>query len=62
MKLSGPTIFFLLVAGIVIVVFIVANAHLITVATSSQPECVPHVKADGEQRAAGSFGVAKSSC
>lgn len=43
-----------LVAGLVL-----ANAHLVYVAVTSQPECVAHLKQTGP---AGSFQAAKSSC
>ena len=37
-----------------------ANAHLVYVATASQPECVPHLKSpDGSGTA---FRAAKSAC
>jgi hypothetical protein len=49
-----------LLAGVVIALFIVANAHLIYVAFASQPDCLPHSKA-GENHGA-SFSAAKSSC
>ena len=41
----------LLVAG--------ANAHLVYVAVTSQPDCVPHLKEAG---ASGSYRAAKSAC
>lgn len=37
-----------------------ANAHLVQVAVSSQPDCVPHLKSpDGS---AGAYRAAKSAC
>lgn len=38
-----------------------ANAHLLYVATTSQPDCVDHVK-PGETSRGGMFSAAKSSC
>ncbi len=38
-----------------------ANAHLLYVAISSQPDCVDHVK-PGETSRGGTFSAAKSSC
>jgi len=49
----------MLVAGGVIALF-GANAHLIYVATASQPACVSHLRDAGE--APGQFRAAKSSC
>ena len=40
-------------------VFAAANAHLIWTSVSSQPDCVPHLKAAGPE---GKFRAAKSSC
>lgn len=39
--------------------FVVANVHLVRVSLASQPECVPHLKAPGEN---GRFRAARSSC
>lgn len=44
-------------AGLLLVA--AANAHLVYVAVSSQPECVPHLKEAG---ASGSYRAAKSAC
>ena len=43
----------LLVAG--------ANAHLVYVAVTSQPDCLQHVRSGGDARP-GQFSVAKSAC
>ena len=37
----------------------VANAHLVYVAVTSQPDCVPHLKEAGT---GGSYRAAKSAC
>lgn len=45
-----------LIVGAGVLVFIGANAHLVHVALSSQPDCVEHLKTqgrDGAYRAAG---------
>ncbi|MBI6630515.1 hypothetical protein [Pontibaca salina] len=44
----------------VVAVFAAANAHLISVAFSSQPDCVPHLKTATE--GAASYRAAKPSC
>jgi|GEM_PF-1862960 hypothetical protein len=41
------------------ILLIVANVHLVQVAVTSQPDCVPHLKsADGE----GAYRAARSAC
>lgn len=52
----------LLIAAAVILVFVAANAHLVYVAVTSQPDCVPHVKAIDGSVPTGSFRAAKSAC
>ena len=47
-------------AAVVIAVFVAANAHLVIVATASQPDCVAHAKLPTE--GAEGFRAAKSSC
>ena len=44
-------------AGLLLVA--VANAHLVYVAVTSQPDCVPHLKEAGT---GGSYRAAKSAC
>ncbi|KQS88764.1 MULTISPECIES: hypothetical protein [unclassified Rhizobium] len=49
--------------GVALVIFFVANAHLLYVALQSQPDCVPHVKTSGEAAPGGVvYGAAKSAC
>ena len=43
-----------------VIVFVGANAHLVYVAISSQPDCVAHIKDKGE--APGQYRAAKSAC
>ena len=45
-------------ALIVVGTFVAANAHLVTVSITSQPDCVAHQKTAGE----GGFRAALSSC
>lgn len=47
---------------IAIVAVLLANAHLVWVAVSSQPDCVAHVRGGDSDRPAGSYMAAKSSC
>jgi len=52
------------IAGAVVVLLVVANAHLVYVAVASQPECVAHIKAPEKARTAdgGAYRAARSSC
>jgi len=50
----------LVVAGLVVLV-LAANAHLVYVAVTSQPDCVAHLK-QGDARHSDSFRAAKSAC
>lgn len=50
-------VFAYVLAGLCITVFVVANAHLVYVAVTSQPDCVPHQKGEG-----GGYQAAKSAC
>ncbi|OCK57863.1 hypothetical protein [Bradyrhizobium sp. LMTR 3] len=43
-------------------VFVAANAHLIYVATVSQPACVAHLKQGEGDAARGQFSAARSAC
>ena len=49
--------FFIVGAGAL--VFIGANAHLVHVALSSQPDCVEHLKTEGQD---GAYRAARPSC
>lgn len=50
----------LAIAAMVMVgVLLAANAHLVYVAFSSQPDCVAHLKGEGED---GTYRAAKSAC
>lgn len=39
-----------------------ANAHLVYVAMTSQPDCVAHLRSNDNPNAAAQFRAAKSSC
>jgi hypothetical protein len=48
-----------MIAAAIVLVFAGANAHLVYVATASQPACVPHARL-GE--ASGALSAAQSAC
>lgn len=52
------------IAGAVLVLLVVANAHLVYVAVASQPDCVAHIKAPEKARSAEgvAYRAARSSC
>ncbi|MEH2514030.1 hypothetical protein V1291_005384 [Nitrobacteraceae bacterium AZCC 1564] len=47
--------------GVGLIILIAANAHLVYVAVSSQPDCVAHLR-HGEGNGTTSFSAATSSC
>lgn len=47
-------------AGLLLV--LMANAHMVYVAFSSQPDCIDHVKRGAGVAEAGQFSAASSSC
>ena len=49
----------LLIVGAGVLVFIGANAHLVHVALISQPDCVEHLKTEGQD---GAYRAARPSC
>lgn len=57
---SRPRIIAVAVAALALAVFFGANAHLISVAFATQPDCVAHSKSPTE--GAASHIAAKSSC
>lgn len=59
--LSGATAIWLAVAA-GILVLVGANAHLIYVAVTSQPDCVAHVKPGESGGQGGAFSAAQSDC
>ena len=48
-----------LIVGAGALIFIGANAHLVHVALSSQPDCVEHLKTEGHD---GAYRAARPSC
>ena len=48
-----------LLVGMGVLIFIGANAHLVHVALSSQPDCVDHLKTEGHD---GAYRAARPSC
>ncbi len=62
MRLPRSRRFFLALAGVALLGVLLANAHLVYVATSSQPPCVPHVRAGDSAAAALPFSAARPSC
>lgn len=49
----------LALVGAILAIIIAANSHLVAVAISSQPECVPHIRLnDGDGR----YQAARSAC
>lgn len=52
------------IAGAVILLLVVANAHLVYVAVASQPDCVAHIKAPDPARTTDgvAYRAARSSC
>jgi hypothetical protein len=56
----------LLLVGVLVtvglLVVILANAHLVYVAVTSQPDCVAHIQASETPAPKGSFSAAKSAC
>jgi hypothetical protein len=59
-RLRSRTTIGLFVAA-VLLLLVGANAHLVYVAVTSQPDCVAHVR-QGDAGASGSFRAAKSAC
>lgn len=49
-----------LIAGAVVLLLIVANAHLVYVAVASQPDCVAHSKTQGQDGV--TFRAARPAC
>ena len=57
---SRFTLWLLIGAGLAVV--LLANAHLVYSAVTSQPDCVAHIKRDLSASGHGNFSAAKSSC
>jgi hypothetical protein len=59
--MGRKTIIWLLVAA-GLVALVGANVHLVYVAASSQPDCIPHARIGDATAGAGQFSAARSSC
>ena len=57
-----PMISFWVLLAVAAAVFIAANAHLIYVATMSQPACLTHLKQGEGDATRGLFSASQSSC
>ncbi|MGN6487471.1 MAG: hypothetical protein ACTHLT_06585 [Devosia sp.] len=57
---SSVRLWVMLLAGLIVAVFVGANAHFFYVAFDSQPDCVPHEKLGAAD--AGRLSAADSSC
>jgi len=62
MTIPRPGLFWRALVAAALAIVILANAHLVYVATTTQPRCVAHVKAGDPAQSAGSFSAAGSSC
>lgn len=60
-RLGGRRAVALVVAG-GLLALVGANAHLVYVAVTSQPDCVEHTKRGNDGVSNGAFSAAKSSC
>jgi hypothetical protein len=61
-RTSGIAIRLWLALAVAIVAILAANAHLLYVAISSQPDCVTHVMQGEGSTEPGRFSAAQSSC
>ncbi|MDB5568062.1 MAG: hypothetical protein JWP84_4628 [Tardiphaga sp.] len=62
MKLVSPksAMWLMISAGLLLV--LLANAHLVYMAVTSQPECIDHIKRGATVAESGKFSAASSSC
>lgn len=58
-RLPGSRRAVLLLVGAGVLLLVAANVHLVHVALSTQPDCVPHLKSPGSE---GTFRAARSAC
>ncbi len=58
----SPGLLIGLAIAVGVALLLLANAHLVYVAVSSQPECVAHLKAGEAAPGPGQFSAAKPSC
>jgi hypothetical protein len=59
---QGRTIRLWLLLAAMAAIVVAANAHLVYVATTSQPACIAHVRQGEGDAARGLFSAAQSSC
>lgn len=62
MRLPRSRLFYLALSAVVIAVLVLANAHMVVVAVSSQPECVDHVRTGELKSGTTPYGAARSAC
>lgn len=62
MNLLRSRVFYAAFALLALVLFVVANVHFVTVAGTSQPGCVEHVRPGQTGAAQQGFSAAGSSC
>ena len=61
-KRSAAALLAGLIAAVGITLFVLANTHLVYVAVTSQPDCVPHLQAGEGASGQGAFSAAKPAC
>jgi len=62
MNLPRSRAFYLIFALLAFAMVLLANAHLVLVASTSQPRCVDHVRTGEAVAASQDFSAASSSC
>lgn len=63
MRIPRSRGFYIALAGLALAILLLANAHLVYVASGSQPDCIPHTKVGSDHgQLPGAYGAAKSSC
>lgn len=62
MRLPRSRGFYITLAIAALGIVLLANAHLVYIASTSQPKCVAHTISDAAHKDVGAFGAAKSSC
>jgi hypothetical protein len=62
MRKTGRTTFWIGLVIACLLVVVAANAHLVYVATISQPDCIAHVRQGEGSGELGRFAAAQSSC
>lgn len=62
MTATSARLFWSLFVAAAIAIVVGANAHLVCVATTTQPGCAPHVKAGDQDGRSETYSAAASSC